>query len=365
MRRVLKIAGVVSLTMLGPPLLGAGFLAVRVLSRERPRSVPSTRHSSLSRTACLECHAPIADEWRQSYHFKSLTGPYWQDVRRLGYLDVFNKARKQCVSCHAPANVLDLAASARADDRPLGVECTPNLLREPSGIVPAARADEPELGVDCTSCHVGRHGVAGSGRLPTIEHTTLEDARFRDPALTSEALCGVCHRSIVEAWKGTRFPAAGVTCRNCHMPEVEAPTIAGGPPQRRRSHRFPADKDEAMLAQALNATLAVTSDHRALLSITNDRVGHHFPSGGNWVSVRLQARDDAGRMLAERVEVFGREEALLLDFWPFAKDTRIPSGERREILLALPEGHGTIRASVNYHDWMKAKRNIATFEERY
>ena len=366
MRRLLRIARKVSLTALGVVLLGGGLFAVKILSREPPRSVPSTRHASLGRTACLECHAPIADEWRQSYHFKSLTGPYWKDVRELGYLDLFDRVRKQCVNCHAPANVLDLepVAGDRAE-RPLGVECTPNLLREPSGIVPMARADEPELGVDCTSCHVGRRGIMGSGRLPAAEHATFEDARFRDPALASDALCGTCHRSTVEAWKKTRFPAAGITCLDCHMPSVEASAVAGGPPRSRRSHRFPADKDETMLAGAVNATLDVTPDRRARFRLTNDRVGHYFPSGGNWLSVRLEARDESGRVLAERVEVFGREEALLLDFWPFNQDARIPAGELREILFSLPDGHGSVRAVVRYHDWMKTRRTIATLEGSY
>jgi hypothetical protein len=366
MRKVAKIARRVSLAVVGLVLAVAGLFAAIVASREPLRAVPSTRHASLERAACLECHSPIADEWRQSYHFKSLTGPYWKDVRQLGYLDVFDKVRKRCVNCHAPANVLDLAPTpGEGGDRPLGVECTPNLLREPSGVVPAARAAEVELGVDCTSCHVARVGVVGSGRRPAAEHATAEDARFRDPALASEAICGICHRSTVEAWKRTTFRSAGTTCLDCHMPTVEAPAVAGGPPRPRRSHRFPADKDEAMLARAVNASLDLTPGHLARFRITNDRVGHYFPSGGNWLSVRLEARDDTGRVRAERVGLFGREEALLLDFWPFNKDARIPSGERREIQFSLPDGPGTVRAAVNYHDWMKTRRTIATFEGSY
>ena len=287
-------------------------------------------------------------------------------MRELGYLAIFDAVRKRCVNCHAPANVLDLAPGpGNSGDRPLGVECTPNLLREPPGIIPAARADEPELGVDCVSCHVDRRGVVGSGRRPATEHATFEDARFQNPALASDALCGTCHRSTVEAWKRTRFPAAGITCLDCHMPTIEAPAVAGGPPRSRRSHRFPADKDETLLVRAVNATLDVTPDRVARFRITNDRVGHYFPSGGNWLSVRLEAFDNAGRGVAERVEVFGRDEALLLDFWPFNDDLRIPSDERREILLPLPDGHGIVRAAVNYHDWMKTKRTIATWEEIY
>jgi hypothetical protein len=366
MGRLLGSAARASLVLLGSLLLGGGLFAARVLSRPPLRAVPSTRHISLGRAACLECHAPIADEWRQSYHFRSLTGPYWKDVRQLGYLDVFDTVRKPCVNCHAPANVLDLGPlPGDRVDRPLGVECTPNLLREPAGVVPAARADEQELGVDCTSCHVGRGGVAGSGRRPTPDHATLEDARFQDPALASDALCGVCHRSTVEAWNKTRFRAGGVTCLDCHMPVVDAPSTAGGLPRSRRSHRFPADKDDTLLARAVNATLHVTPERVARLVITNDRVGHDFPSGGNWLSVRREARDETGRALAGHVEPFGREEALVFDFWPFNKDSRIPSGERREILFPLPEGHGTVVALVRYHDWIKARRTIASLEESY
>jgi hypothetical protein len=366
MHRALRIAGTFGLALLGLLLAGGGLFALKVLSRPPLRTVASTRHPSLGRSACIECHAPIAEEWRQSYHFKSLTGPYWQDVRRLGYLDIFNALRKQCVSCHAPANVVDLARPAGGEGgRPLGVECTPNLLREPSGLIPAARSDEPELGVDCTSCHVGSRGIVGSGQRPTAEHTVSADTRFQDPAHASEELCGVCHRSTVEAWKGSRFPAEGVTCLDCHMPEVQAPAVPGGPLRSRRSHRFPADKDEALLARALNATLDVTPDHRARFRIVNDRVGHHLPSGGNAVLVRFEVKDGAGRMLAERKEAFYREEALVLDFWPFAKDTRIPPGGSREIVFPVPDGHGSVRATVTYHDWMKAKRTIATFEARH
>jgi hypothetical protein len=365
-QKLLGIVGSVSLILLGLVLLGGSLVAARVVSRPRLHPVVSTRHISLGREACVECHAPIADEWRQSYHFRSLGGPFWKDVRDLGYLSLFERVRKPCVNCHAPANVLDLApVPPEPGGGPLGVECTPNLLRDPAGVLPAARADDPELGVDCTSCHVARDGVRGPGRWPSAVHGTSEDARFRDAAFASEALCGVCHRSTVEAWKATSFAAQGTTCLDCHMPGVEAPIVAGGPSRMRRSHRFPADKDEAMLASAVDAALEVTPERRVRLRLTNDRVGHHLPSGGNWLSVRLEAVDTAGRRVAERVEVFGREEAVLLDFWPFAKDTRIPAGERREIVLSLPEGHGTVRAKVAYHDWMKTRRPIATLEGSY
>jgi len=289
-------------------------------------------------------------------------------VRELGYLKVFDATRKACVNCHAPANVLDLAegvpAAALADE-PLGVECTPNLLREPKGTIPAARADDIELGVDCTSCHVSERGIVGAGRHPTAAHETVADRRFQAPALTTDTLCRTCHRATVEAWKRTKFAAMGVTCLDCHMPETSAASVAGGPDRPRRSHRFFGDKDTSMLERAVNASMAITADRKARFRITNDRVGHYFPSGGNWLSVQFKAYDASGRMLKERHEAFGKDEALLFDFWPFNTDRRIASGEQREILFPLPEGHGTVEAVVRYHDWMRTKRTILTLKDQY
>ena len=99
--------------------------------------------------------------------------------------------------------------------------------------------------------------------------------------------------------------------------------------------------------------------------ITNDRVGHFLPSGGNWLSVKYRAYDQAGRLLREEAEVFGKEEPLVLDFWPFNTDRRIPSGEGREVFFPLPEGHGTVEAIVQYHDWMRTKAVLVTLKEEY
>jgi cytochrome c551/c552 len=289
-------------------------------------------------------------------------------VRELGYTKLFDRTRKACVNCHAPANVLDLLDSrpaAASAEGSLGVECTPNLLREPRGVIPAARGDEIELGVDCTSCHVGRQGIVGPGRRPASAHEVVADSRFQDPARTSETLCQTCHGSTVRAWRRTSFASQGVTCLDCHMPATTAASTTAGPERRRRSHRFLADKDRSLLERATHASLELTRDRKARFRIVNDRVGHYFPSGGNWLSVKLGAYDGGGRLIREQIAVFGREEPLLLDFWPFNLDRRIASGDEREVLFALPAGPGLVEAVVRYHDWMRTKAIVATLKKQY
>jgi hypothetical protein len=70
-------------------------------------------------------------------------------------------------------------------------------------------------------------------------------------------------------------------------------------------------------------------------------------------------------VVREHKEALGRDEALLLDFWPFVTDQRIGPGRQKEILLALPEGHGWVEAVVRYHDWMRVSRTVVTLKESY
>lgn len=315
-----------------------GYFTVGALTREPPAARPGTVHSRFSRESCAECHAPIAAEWRESFHFRSVTGPYWQRVRGKLYDRVFKALRMPCMNCHAPANVLDL----------------------PEGAYPVERTDAVELGVDCVSCHVSEQRIVGPGRAIEAPHEVARDERFRDAALASTALCGTCHEEagdcgkVVTEWRQTHFAADGVTCLHCHMPEVIAPTVAGGAARRRRSHRFIGDKDEELLRQALNATITLTDGRRAVVRVTNDRVGHSFPASGmNWLFVRVQARDDGGHLVHEVERSFGSREVLpgYLDFWPFRASTKIPPGESRDISIELPSAGGTVSAEFRYRDW--------------
>ncbi len=308
---------------------------------------PGIAHPSLSRESCLGCHAPIAAEWRESFHFQSVTGPFWNRLRGEGFAGFFEALRIPCMNCHAPASVLDL----------------------PEGAHPVERSDAPALGVDCVSCHVSERGIVGAGRS-TGPHEVIADERFRDLALASLAICARCHderaehAQTVRRWSETPFARDGVTCLHCHMPEVEAPSVPGGPVRRRRSHRFPGDKDVAMLQRALNATIVISEDRRAVVRITNDRMPHPFPASGlNWLIVRVQVRDERGRALDEVERGFGTREWIpgYLDFWPFLHVSKIPYGETREIRVSLPAGHGSVAAEFRYRDWFALESTETVF----
>lgn len=334
MKAVTLVLAVPIALVLSVPL----YFAVRVLARQQPEVQSSTVHSSLSRESCDGCHAPVAAEWRESFHFRSLGGPFWERVRAKGYESLFNMLRIACINCHAPANVLDLAEGAR----------------------PVRRSDEVARGVDCVSCHVSKRGIHGPGRSATAFHEVIADRRFRDPAVASVAVCGTCHEeaehaNTVTTWRKTDFARDGVTCLHCHMPEIRAPSVTDGPTRTRRSHRFLGDKNEEMLKKALNASIDTTTDGKALVRIVNDRVGHSFPASGmNSLVVDVAVHDQGGRVVQEVKREFGTKERVpeYLDFWPFLQVTKIPYGESRDIVIPLPPGPGSVTADFLYRDWV-------------
>ncbi|MDH3640000.1 MAG: multiheme c-type cytochrome [Gammaproteobacteria bacterium] len=321
-----------------PILMVIGYFVVGTLMRHHPEVTASTRHPTLNRESCIDCHAPIAEEWRQSFHYKSLTGPFWTRINNRGFATLFETLRVPCKNCHAPANILDL----------------------PEGSNPALRRDDLELGVDCVSCHVSKQGITGPGRNTDAPHEKRTDKRFLEPELASTGLCAHCHEEqegqgrVVTAWRHSKFAAEGVTCVDCHMPETNAPITTSGAPRLRRSHRFPGDKDPEMLSKALNASVEVTEDKRALVRIINDRVGHDFPAAGtNSLIVKVTIEDGSGQVLYVEEHSFGTIESIpgYLDFWPFHQVSRIPYGEHRDIVAQLPATHGKVIVQFRYRDW--------------
>ena len=314
------------------------YFALGTLMSEPVPLAAATEHSSLARETCITCHAPIAEEWRQSFHFQSATGRFWQRLRARRFDKLFDVLRVPCMNCHAPANVLDLSPADQ----------------------PVQRMETAELGVDCVSCHVSEEGILGPGFYTDAPHEVIPDRRFRDPATASVQICGRCHEEAMDhaktvtAWQSTEFARAGVTCIHCHMPEVTAALVAGGPLQMRRSHRFPGDKDIDMLRSAVSAVVALEENGIARVTISNDGAGHSVPASGmNSLIVNVAVHDEAGEIV-ERIErSYGTREWIpgYLDFWPFLKVTKIPSGETREIVVELPSGHGTVAVELRYRDW--------------
>lgn len=261
-----------------------------------------------------------------------------QRFRRKGYARLFQILRVLCRECHAPANPLDL---------PL--------------VKPMARRREGvELGVDCVFCHVPEQGIVEPGRSDGAPHEMPAHERFLDPPIASTMVCAPCHEEqgdcskTVTAWRRSVCATRGISCLDCHMPEVPLPSVAARPAQEPRSHRFFGDKDPGTLEKALDGAIIVTPDGKAVVPITNDRVGHSLPASGIDALVgQVSIEDGLRAVIEQRERLFGWRELILgyLDFWPFRRDTSIPAGETRTMQIALPAVPGTIAVEFRHRDW--------------
>lgn len=202
---------------------------------------------------CAACHPAIVDEWRSSGHARAWTDPLVQEEYRAAPAEV-------CVRCHAPK------------------------------VLPGGRAEgaAAEDGIDCATCHRLVHGGE-----PGATETNLDRAsNARNER--SGGNCDTCHQfrfftpleldprqipyaagwlqDTVGEWARSDAGRAGISCQQCHMPEV------GG----HRSHRFPGMYDRDRVADAV---LVNVRAHRRGGQVTIEAtisagdIGHSFPTG--------------------------------------------------------------------------------------
>ncbi len=284
----------------------------------------TSRLEDVSASACVGCHAPVLEEWRESAHALA-----WKDER---YQKALSKVRREesCTGCHIPEPL--------SSSLPLAPGASTRTTR------PRARDEHKQLGVSCSACHLAADGatVLGPFGLETDAHPTRRDPRFE--VETASATCLPCHSTTIGPviGVGKDFIASdqeglGLSCTECHMPPIRRP-IASDPegqityPERRgRSHRILGPRDPAFLRRAFSLEVEGTAQGSATLVVTN-RAGHRVPG--------MTERRFVFR--ARLVDAHG----TLLDEGELVLDTRayLPVEGTRQLTLS---GRGAARIEVD------------------
>ena len=271
-----------------------------------------------SPASCVQCHAPLVDEWSRSPHADAAQNPVVHALylgtkldgspsTGFGFRRSHPDSYGECAYCHAPA----FAAHASTAHDPLDPFL--DLERAAKAVNLAERS-----GVVCDFCHKVR-SVTPSASVPrrgekfellrppqfeALMFGPFEDVTFIgmgaswSPVHESSDFCSMCHwdqnehgqsiESTYAEWLGGPYPAKGIHCQNCHMtpkgdiqifclwePVVRDPkTIA--------SHEF-LGTDAVHLTRALGLGLKAerTVDDQVLVtaSLTNKGAGHAVPTG--------------------------------------------------------------------------------------
>ena len=279
---------------------------------------------SLAPASCGTCHPAQDSDWRTTLHSRSM-GPGVAGQLAGMFTDDPQSARA-CLDCHAPL----------AEQSPKAGQ------KKTMGPNPAFDASLQAQGLVCAGCHVRGHerfgpplrdGVtAKSAPRKSLPHNGVT----RTPAFLRSEFCGSCHQfapdgfvlngklleNTLAEWRGSPAARQGLQCQDCHMPD--------------RRHLWRGIHDPEMVKSGVEISLTTdrpryrTGDEvRATLTVTSRRVGHYFPTYVTpRVVVRAELLDAQGQPMpgGREERAIGREVSL--DLSREISDTRIPPGGR-------------------------------------
>ena len=269
--------------------------------------------ASLDPVACGRCHPAQYAAWRTTVHGAAASPGL---IAQLDYGLSADKAAS-CRRCHTPLAEQRTALELRA------------------------------TGVSCGGCHVRgwtRHGPSdpspaalGPGVVRTAGYPLVTQAIYQ-----RADFCLPCHQlpprtavngkpllNTYKEWMEGPYPARGVACEGCHMPE--------------RAHLWRGIHDRDMVRQAIDL---VTSAHRTTDAITvradlrNRGAGHYLPTTPTPVIwLRIELVDARGRSIPGATSALRIGRDLTYDgAWHERADTRIPPGQRATMARAWTGG---------------------------
>ncbi|HIC90101.1 MAG TPA: hypothetical protein EYP04_11965 [Anaerolineae bacterium] len=273
-----------------------------------------------------------------------------------GYKIDFPDRSGNCAACHTPL-ASSLAPSNTCGWSGCHTEWTAWASKEvPEGIDPTDLTGVAADGVGCDFCHkIGDVFLNPATGLPYPDRPGISSVRlyrpdkgqqlffgtFDDvtrrvsylPLEEESAYCAACHYGVFGGVVGSGDVAGGVvvynsfgewlespysdpetgkTCQDCHMPVAGYDYFVfpekGGlrrDPNRIHNHRMPGAADETLLQNSVTMTTTARIEGDVVsvqVSITNDKTGHHVPTGVplRHLILSVQATDADGNPLPLR-----------------------------------------------------------------
>jgi hypothetical protein len=346
--------------------------------------------SYTSAQTCAVCHQAIHGYWSESQHSQSATRPaFLQGVSEaLAGSPDKERARRDCVWCHAPTALLSGDYELKQALTREGVTCD---FCHTVADVDLGRADHP---------FTLEPGAIKRGPLEYAKSSPAHGTAYSSLHKTSPLLCATCHEhknalgvavlSNYSEWKAGPYPERGQTCQECHMPLVPGKTVAEGleSTQRRINlHRLEGGSAVSGVQSGLELRIASVDIGSAAagvdLVVTNARVGHAAPGGLSTKSLVVAVGVDTGgrELMYRRERVYRRElkdaeghtlttaAEMFLKASSVGEDTRLKPKEARaeHFTVPLPENWRAIVAQLEYRDLSDPQAGPKTtlvFEQR-
>lgn len=286
------------------------------------RTQESERRTSLSATACQNCHPLQARQWQASLHARAMGPGVIGQYHLMSQPDV-----RRCNRCHSPA-----ASDARSTN----------------------------TGVDCIGCHLdGQTLLASSaGPHPPINGVALQRTSAR--RIERSDMCAPCHnlplatavngRPLLDTWRewaASPWLPRGTQCQDCHLAETGHAFHGAHNPERVRA------------AVRMQVTSTSTRDRvlRLEIAVSNVGAGHHFPTTATpraTLSI-AQYQENGEQPANENLWVIARDVEAIDGRWVEHFDTRIPAEttqrfvDRQEVVPGLDRVVVTLRFFPDWH----------------
>lgn len=322
--------------------------------------------------SCALCHKTIHLYWSESAHARSASRPSFLAALAAVTPGTADKdaVRRGCLSCHAPTT---LVTGDHALQDPVSRE-----------------------GVTCDFCHTvqdvamdspdrfrPKPGRVKYGPLRYAKSSPAHDSEYSVLHKSSPLLCAACHEhknaqgvavlSTYSEWQKSPYAERGMTCQECHMPQVPGTPVQAGTASDQRVinlHRMSGGSLPAKVQHGVELKIesvqAGSESSDVQVVVTNSGVGHALPGGLSTnalvlaVSVESASKqlsntrekvyrrrlvDAQGRALAEPSEQF-------LNAAFVAEDSRIMPKESRSERFTLPiaPGASAILVRLQYRD---------------
>ena len=262
------------------------------------------------------------------------TQPYYGPGFKIDFPD----RAGNCAACHtplaapAPLRTCAWAGCHTAQTAAFAEQSfAPQHQHQLEGIDPTGLTGVAAEGITCDFCHkIGNVTLDRETGLPYADRPGILSTRLYRPAgerqlffgtfddvtadvdsylplLEKSTFCAACHYGVFSAvdgkfggveiynsygeWLASPYsdPETGQTCQDCHMPTVDYDYFVfpekGGlrrGSDRIHNHQMRGSMDEALLQNSVTMTTTASLERDGLLvevSITNDKAGHHVPTG--------------------------------------------------------------------------------------
>jgi len=314
---------------------------------------------------CGSCHEEIFSMWKDSLHANAVTDPIFHTSFMEAYHASKGKAKRLCLSCHAPTVRVTGDYDTEKEITMEGVTC-----QFCHSIKDVNHTIDPEK-PGRFSLDVGR-----TIRSPIDSGTGDYHDRAYSPIHKKSELCAGCHEysangitimGTYSEWKNSSYAEKGIQCQTCHMPQRR--TMSGAKKKKVFSHYLAGGHSLTQLKKAIKIDIIniLRGRDRIIVNLTVKNVGsgHYVPTGIPSRQLVVTCKVTNGKNVTkkrvvryEKVIFDAQDRELVQDYeimmgrgTRIVKDSRLAPGEIRKEKLVFyiePAGEIFVSAEVDY-----------------